>query len=270
VKHREPAHGDVSRETFPLLGSGRVNSFSERANHELHKLDAAGLRRQPRAVEGLQGPRLRMDGRDVLCLCANDYLGLAAHPLLRRAAQHALEAQGIGAGGPRHIAGNMAGHRAAERALSAFVRQDSAVLFATGYAANLGTVQALLGRGDIVFSDRLNHASLIDGARLSRATVIIYEHADVDDLRRKLEAHRARGAASLILTESLFSMDGDIAPLRSLANLAREFDTGLMVDEAHALGVFGREGRGLCAEQDVLPDVTIGTLVRSPQVPGRS
>lgn len=213
-------------------------------------------------MEGPQGPRLSVDGSGVLCLCSNDYLGFAGHPVLVEAVQRALDADGLGAGGARHISGNMAMLGAAEEALAAFVGQAGGVFFPTGYACNLGTVQALVERGDVVFSDQLNHASLIDGARLSRACVVIYEHANVDDLRAKLCAHRGEGAA-LILTESVFSMDGDVAPLGELAALAREFEAGLLVDEAHALGVFGPQGRGIAAELGVVPDVTIGTLGKS-------
>jgi 8-amino-7-oxononanoate synthase len=133
-------------------------------------------------------------------------------------------------------------------------------LFSTGYASNLGVVQALVGRDDIVFSDSLNHASLIDGARLSRARIVVYEHANADDLAQKLRAHRAEGRAALVVTESVFSMDGDFAPLRELAELAREYRAGFVVDEAHALGVFGPQGRGLAPALGVVPDVTLGTL----------
>ncbi|MDB4989112.1 MAG: 8-amino-7-oxononanoate synthase, partial [Myxococcaceae bacterium] len=160
----------------------------------------------------------------------------------------------------RHISGNMAAHRKAERALAAYVHQAQSALFSTGYACNVGVVQSLVDGDDIVFSDRLNHASLIDGARLSRGKVVIYEHADATDLERKLRQHRGEGSGALVLTESLFSMDGDVPPLRDIAKLAREFDAGLLVDEAHALGVMGPDGRGLCAELDVRPDVIIGTL----------
>ncbi|MET0343675.1 MAG: 8-amino-7-oxononanoate synthase [Polyangiales bacterium] len=237
-----------------------MTSFSDRVLERLHKLDAAGLRRRSRRVEGPQGPRVSLDGRRVLCLCSNDYLGLAGHPALLDAVKRAIDADGLGSGGPRHISGNMSLHGAAEEAIAAFVRQPSGVLFATGYACNVGTVQALVEAGDVVFSDRLNHASLIDGARLSRARVVVYDHADPDDLRAKLRAHRAEGRGALVITESLFSMDGDIAPLGEVAALAGEFDAGLLVDEAHALGVLGPDGRGLAADQGVVPDVTIGTL----------
>lgn len=189
----------------------------------------------------------------MLCFCANDYLGLAGHPLLRQSVARALEAEGLGATGSRHVSGNMNLHRAAEQAFAHFVGQASALLFSTGYACNVGTLQALARRGDVIFSDRLNHASLIDGARLSGASIVVYDHADADDLERKVRAHRGSGGA-LVVTESVFSMDGDVAPLQAIERIARTYDAGLVVDEAHAVGVFGPGGRGVCAALGVVPD----------------
>jgi 8-amino-7-oxononanoate synthase len=154
----------------------------------------------------------------------------------------------------------MAGHRAAERSLALYVRQPDAVLFSTGYAGNVGTLQGLVGRDDIIFSDALNHASLIDGARLSRAKVVVYQHGDPADLAAKLREHRHEGRAALVVTESLFSMDGDIPDLAAIAELARTHDAGLVVDEAHALGVLGPQGKGVCASLGIVPDVLLGTL----------
>jgi 8-amino-7-oxononanoate synthase len=201
-----------------------------------------------------------VDGRQVLCMCSNNYLGLASHPLLAAAAREGLEQEGLGAGASRHISGNMSTHRRTEAAFATFVDQPAAALFSTGYMANLGTIQALATPEDIVFSDELNHASLIDGARLGRARTVIYRHLDLEDLESKLRSQRAAGRAALIVTESLFSMDGDSAPLAELRELAQRFDAGLIVDEAHALGVHGPKGAGLAREQGVLPDVTLGTL----------
>lgn len=235
-------------------------TFLEHVDAALAELERAGLRRRARDVEGPQGPRFVVDGRQVLCLCSNNYLGLANHPVLAAALRHGLDEDGVGSGASRLISGSMAAHREAERVLAAYVRQPASVLFSTGYASNLGVVQALVGRDDIVFSDSLNHASLIDGARLSRARIVVYEHANADDLAQKLRAHRAEGRAALVVTESVFSMDGDFAPLRELAELAREYRAGFVVDEAHALGVFGPQGRGLAPALGVVPDVTLGTL----------
>jgi len=229
-------------------------------SQQLQSLERSGLRRHPRQVEGPQDSHLWVDGSRVLSLCSNNYLGLARHPVLTAAVREALEAEGLSASASRQISGNMQLHRRAERELARFARQSDAVLFSSGYACNVGVVQALVGQGDVVFSDRLNHASLIDGVRLSRAQVVVYDHGDAQDLERKLQARRASGAGALILTESLFSMDGDVPPLAPIAALAKRFDAGLIVDEAHAFGVLGSEGRGLCVELGVGADAVIGTL----------
>lgn len=201
-----------------------------------------------------------VNGQRVLSLCSNDYLGLANHPLLIDAAQRALEEHGLGAAASRHVSGNMAAHRALEAELATFAGHASALLFSTGYAANLGTLSTLAGPADIIFSDALNHASLIDGARLSRARVVVYRHADADDLQRQLNQHRHEGKLALIVSETLFSMDGDRAPLAALSTLAQRHDAALILDDAHALGVYGPAGAGLCAEAGVRPDVTLGML----------
>ncbi len=237
-----------------------MKAFREHVSERLSRIEGQGLRRHARDVAGPQDGWLWVDGRRVLCLCSNNYLGLARHPALLAAVREALELDGFGAAASRQVSGNMRLHRQAELALAHFLEQEAGVLFASGYACNTGVLQALADRGDVIFSDRLNHASLIDGARLSRAEVVVYEHADIDDLRAKLHAHRHRGHGALVVTESLFSMDGDVPPLRPIAELARAFDAGLVVDEAHALGVLGPMGRGMCAEVGVVPDVTIATL----------
>jgi 8-amino-7-oxononanoate synthase len=234
--------------------------FRQRVSEELSAIEARGLRRRARRIEGPQGPRLWVDGQHVIGLCSNNYLGLSRHPALLSAMRYALDAEGLGAGASRQISGTMRAHRQAEDALAKYVGQPASVLFSSGYACNVGVLQGLVERGDIVFSDRLNHASLIDGARLSRAGIVVYNHADPADLERKLRAHRASGRAALVVTESLFSMDGDVPPLTEIARLAREHEAGLVVDEAHALGVLGTEGRGICHALGIVPDVLIGTL----------
>lgn len=201
-----------------------------------------------------------VDGRQVLCMCSNNYLGLANHPVVAAAMREGLELEGLGAAASRQISGNMAAHRRLELALAEFVGQPAAALFATGYMANVGTLQALASAEDIVFSDALNHASLIDGARLSRARVVVYRHLDLEDLEGKLRSQRAEGRTALVVSESLFSMDGDQAPLRELRQLTERFDAALVLDEAHALGVFGARGKGLADSAGVRPDVTLGTL----------
>ncbi len=231
--------------------------FREQIRAGLRELEEAGLLRRPLGIEGPQGPEIQIDGRAVLCFCSNNYLGLADHPDLLAAAD---QREGYGAGASRLITGTMSAHQEAERALADFVSAPAAALFANGYAANLGTIQALVREGDAVFSDALNHASLIDGCRLSRASIHVYRHRDMEDLESLLLTHRARADRALIVTDSLFSMDGVAAPLRDLTGLARSHDAGLLVDEAHALGVFGPDGSGLCAAAKVVPDVLIGTL----------
>jgi len=241
--------------------------FQTQIREALSELDAAGLLRRPLQISGPQGPEVDIDGQRVLCFCSNNYLGLADHHALVDALASA-QGEGVGAAASRLISGTMDAHRDAEAAYADFLGTPAAVLFSTGYAANVGTVQALAGTGDIIFSDALNHASLIDGCRLSRANVRVYAHRNVDHLGSLLREHRPRAGRALIITDSLFSMDGVIAPLREIAELARSFDAGLMVDEAHALGVFGPNGRGLSAELGIQPDVVVGTLGKAFGVAG--
>jgi 8-amino-7-oxononanoate synthase len=234
--------------------------FLDHVRGALAQHAAAGLMRSPRVVSSAQGPVITVDGREAVCLCSNNYLGLAAHPALAAAAHSASAELGSGSGASRHISGSMQVHRDAEARLAAFVQQPRSLLFSTGHAANLGAVQALADQNTVVFSDALNHASLIDGCRLSRARVLVYRHRDPEHLAQLLEHERRSARAALILTESTFSMDGDTAPLRELRALADRYDAGLLVDEAHALGVLGPSGRGLCAAAGVVPDVLVGTL----------
>jgi 8-amino-7-oxononanoate synthase len=175
---------------------------------------------------------------------------------------------GVGSGASRHISGSMEVHRGAERELAAFCKLPAALLFSTGYAANLGAIQGLMDREDIIFSDALNHASLIDGARLSRAKIAIYPHLDLEALKSTLHARRSSGRKALIVTDAIFSMDGDLAPLRELRALADHYDAGLMVDEAHSLGVFGPAGRGMCQALGIVPDLLVGTLGKAFGISG--
>jgi glycine C-acetyltransferase/8-amino-7-oxononanoate synthase len=201
-----------------------------------------------------------LDGRPVLLLCSNNYLGLADHPGVRRAAADAALRWGTGAGASRLISGSMRVHSMLERRLAEFKRKPSALLFGSGYLANTGVIAALAGRGEVVFSDELNHASIIDGCRLSRAEVFVYRHADTEHLAWGLRKSRGRG--SLIVTDGVFSMDGDLAPLAELAELAERHRCRLMVDEAHATGCVGPEGRGSVAAAGVgdRVDLVMGTL----------
>jgi len=226
----------------------------------LEELRESGLHRRLRLVEGPQGARVTLDGRSVLLLCSNDYLGLAGHSRVREAAAEAALQWGAGAGASRLIAGNMQPHRALEERLAAFEGYDAALLFGSGYLANVGTIAALAGRGEVVFSDELNHASIIDGCRLSRAETFVYRHGDVEHLAWGLR--RVGERATLIVSDGLFSMDGDVAPLAELLELARRHNSRLMVDEAHATGALGPGGRGSVAAAGLSGevDVVMGTL----------
>jgi 8-amino-7-oxononanoate synthase len=226
----------------------------------LEELRAAGLYRRLRLVSGPQGPRVLLDGHEVLLLCSNNYLGLADHPRVRRAAAEAAMRWGTGAGASRLICGNMTLHRRLEERLAEFTGTESALLFGSGYLANTGAVAALTRAGEVVFSDELNHASIVDGCRLSRAETFVYHHRDFDHLHWGLR--RAEGRGSLIASDGVFSMDGDVAPLPELVELARRHDCRLLVDEAHGIGTIGPDGRGAVAEAGLEDevDVIVGTL----------
>jgi len=226
----------------------------------LAELRRAGLHRRLRVIEGPQGPRVLLDGADVLLLCSNNYLGLADHPDVREAAAEAARNLGAGAGASRLISGTMTIHRRLERRLAEFKRAEAALLFGSGYLANTGTIAALAGRGQVVFSDQLNHASIIDGCRLSRAETFVYGHLDTDHLAWGLR--RAGERAALIASDGVFSMDGDVAPIVELVELSRRHHCRLLIDEAHGTGALGPGGRGAVAEAGLSGevDVIVGTL----------
>ena len=226
----------------------------------LDELAELGLYRRMRLVSGPQGPRVVLDGKPVLLLCSNNYLGLADHPRLREAAAEAAMRWGVGAGASRLVSGTMTVHRRLEERLAAFKQTETALLFGSGYLANVGVVSALAGAGDVVFSDELNHASIIDGCRLSRADTAVYRHGDVEHLEWCIE--QAGGRGGVIATDSVFSMDGDIAPLEDLVDLAQRHGLRLVVDEAHGTGAVGPDGRGAIAEAGLEGevDVVVGTL----------
>jgi 8-amino-7-oxononanoate synthase len=219
-----------------------------------------GLYRRMRCVSGPQGPRVLLDGKPVLLLCSNNYLGLADHPRVREAAAEAAMRYGAGSGASRLVSGNMTIHRRLEEQLAEFKGYDACVLFGSGYLANAGVVSALAQEGDIVFSDALNHASIVDGCRLARAETFVYRHLDVDHLEWGLR--QAEGRGSLIVTDAVFSMDGDVAPLLDIVEIAQRYDARVMVDEAHATGVLGPGGRGAVAEEGLEGevDLIVGTL----------
>jgi 8-amino-7-oxononanoate synthase len=208
----------------------------------LDELAGAGLLRRPVVLDGPAGPQVRIGGADYLCFCSNNYLGLADHPALVAAAKAATEAYGTGSGASRLVCGTMALHVELEAALARFKGAEAALVFPTGYMANLGILSTLVGRGDTVYCDRLNHASLIDGCRLSGATLRVYPHRDGDRLDALLAKHR--GGQALVVTDTVFSMDGDLAPLPDLIALCERRGAMLMLDEAHATGVLGATGRG--------------------------
>jgi 8-amino-7-oxononanoate synthase len=214
-----------------------------------------------RPVDGRQAAHIRIDGREAANFSSNNYLGLADHPALAAAAAAAATAFGTGSGASRLIAGTLEPHRELERVLSSTYAWPAALLFNSGYHANVGLLSALAEDGDVIFSDRLNHASLIDGARLSRARVEIFAHADLADLERRLIA--SPGRRRLIVTDSVFSMDGDCADLGALRTLADQHAAALIVDEAHSFGVLGPHGQGACAANHVRPDVVMATFSKA-------
>ena len=208
----------------------------------LAELEELGLYRRMRMVSGPQGPRVVLDGRPVLLLCSDNHLGLADHPRVREAAADAAMRWGAGAGAARSAAGTMTLHRRLEERLADFLGTESALLFGSGYLATLGIVPALAERGEIVFSDALNHPSVVDACRLAGAETFVYDHGDVEHLAWGLR--NADGRAALIVTEGVFALDGDTAPLEAIVALAQRFDVRVLVGEAHALGTVGPDGRG--------------------------
>ncbi|HUN78970.1 MAG TPA: 8-amino-7-oxononanoate synthase [Solirubrobacteraceae bacterium] len=258
------APGEATSQIAEHGMSAPGDATSQIAEHDielaLQELERLGLGRRLRTIEGPQGPRVTLDGRPVLLLCSNDYLGLAGHRRVREAAAEAALRWGAGAGASRLVSGTMSIHRDLERRLAAFKGREDCVLFGSGYLANLGAIGALAGPGDSVFSDALNHASIVDGCRLSRAQIHVYRHLDTEHLAWSLRHHGS--GRRLIVTDTVFSMDGDVAPLAEIVRLARDHGARLLVDEAHATGALGPGGRGAVAaaglEHEV--DALVGTL----------
>ena len=256
--------------------------LDEFATAALEDLREAGLLRQLRTTAGPQGSRIVVDGREVVNFSSNDYLGLANDPLLRDAAAHAIEQYGVGAGASRLVCGNLAPYAELEARLARFKGKEAAVVFGSGYAANVGTICALVGKGDIVILDKLDHASIIDGARQSGATVRVYPHGDLNKLEKLLKQSRtgvppvrlskigqagrlSYSGRTLIVTETVFSMDGDLARLREIVELKHRYGAWLMIDEAHATGLYGKRRRGVAEALGVEDrvDVTLGTLSKA-------
>ena len=213
-------------------------------SEQLKELREKGVAPKLRVLEGEQKAVCTFDGREVINLASNNYLGLTTHKALRKAAVEAAKTYGAGAGAVRTIAGTMQLHMQLEEQIAKFKNVEACVVFQSGFAANAGTVSAVLGKEDLIISDELNHASIIDGARLSRATIKVFKHKDVKDCERILQEHASFPGKKLIITDGVFSMDGDLAPLPELCTLAEKYDCIMMVDDAHASGVMGRNGRG--------------------------
>lgn len=235
---------------------------------ELATREAQGLRRTRRLLTTPQRARVSVDGRDYTAFCSNDYLGLAADPRLAAAAKQGIDRYGVGAGASHLILGHSSAHHELEAALAAFIRLQQALLFSTGYMANMGVVSALVGRGDAVFADRLNHASLNDAALVSRATFKRYAHNDLAALERLLQSTPAR--RRLVIVDAVFSMDGDIAPVPALLELCMRYDAYLLIDDAHGFGVLGAQGRGTLAHFGIHSErvIYMATLGKAAGVSG--
>jgi glycine C-acetyltransferase len=233
---------------------------------QLDELEEAGLRLRIRTLEDTQAARARFDGREVINLASNNYLGLCGDPRMKEAAAEAARRFGAGSGAVRSIAGTMSLHRELERRFAAFKGAESALMFPSGFAANAGTVSAILTREDVIVSDELNHASIIDGARLSRAEIKVFPHRDADAADRLLEETKAEGRNQLLITDGVFSMDGDIAPLPDLVDVAERHGAIMMIDDAHASGVLGENGKGTVSHYGLDPsrvDIQVGTLSKA-------
>ena len=232
---------------------------------ELNKLREQKLYQKLRVLETEQLPVSRFDGREVINLSSNNYLGLTTHPKLRARALEAIEKWGVGSGAVRTIAGTMAIHMELEEKIAKFKHVEASVVFQSGFTANAGTVQAILGREDIIISDQLNHASIIDGCRLSRAEIKIFPHKDIEACENILKEIEGRKCRKLLVTDGVFSMEGDIAPLPQLVELAEKYGCIMMIDDAHASGVLGRNGRGTVDHYNLhgRVDIQVGTLSKA-------
>ncbi len=237
---------------------------------EIEGLQTAGLYNRIRTIGSPQGAWLVVDGQKVLNFCSNNYLGLANHPKLVAAAKQAVDEMGVGPAAVRSIAGTMTLHLELEKRLAAFKGVEAAITFQSGFTANLATIPALVGKEDVIFSDRLNHASIIDGCRLSGAKIIPYEHCDVDSLEAVIKENLSQFRRAIVITDGVFSMDGDVAPLDKIYEVAQRYDILLMVDDAHGEGVLGKGGRGIVDHFGLhgKVDVEVGTLSKAFGVVG--
>ena len=239
-------------------------------NQEIDGLKEQGLYNRIRTIGSAQGAWLTVDGKNVLNFCSNNYLGLANHPKIVEAAQEATKKYGVGPAAVRSIAGTMDLHVQLEKRLAKFKGAEDVITFQSGFTANLGTISALVGKEDVVFSDRLNHASIIDGCRLSGAKIIPYEHNDPGALEDAIKDHLSSYRRALIVTDGVFSMDGDIAPLPDLYEVAKKYDILFMVDDAHGEGVLGKGGRGIVDHFGLhgKVDIEVGTMSKAFGVVG--
>jgi len=219
------------------------------------------LYRRLNTIESAQTPRIVKDGRELILLCSNNYLGLSTHPEVKKAAVEAVEQYGTGAGGARLTSGNTELCNKLEEKIARFKGTESAIVFSTGYMANTGAISSIMKKGDLILSDELNHASIIDGCRLSGAEVEVYPHRDVQSLEKMLR--QSGQERKLIVTDGIFSMDGDIAPLPEIVELAEKHDAMVMVDDAHATGVLGKHCRGTCEHFNVEAEISMGTLSKA-------
>ncbi len=237
---------------------------------EIKNLQEAGLFNRIRTIQSPQGAWLQVDGKRVLNFCSNNYLGLAGHPAIAAAAKKSIDERGVGPAAVRSIAGTMDLHLQLEQKLAEFKGADAAITFQSGFTANLATIPALVGKEDVIFSDRLNHASIIDGCRLSGAKIVAYEHNDPASLEEQIKANLPTYRRGLVVTDGVFSMDGDIAPLPDLYQVTQKYDLPLMVDDAHGEGVLGRGGRGIVDHFGMhgKVDVEVGTLSKAFGVMG--
>lgn len=241
-----------------------MSNLNDQLGAELEKLRADGLHRSLRTVASAQGPRIVVEGREFLNFSSNDYLGLANDPVLKRAGAAAIEQFGVGAGASRLVSGNLQPYEELERKLAGFKAKEAALVFGSGYAANVGTIAALAGEGDVVILDKLDHASIIDGARQSGAAIRVYPHKNLKKLESILQ-QSDNFRRKLIITETVFSMDGDLAPLAEIVELKEKYDAWLMIDEAHATGLYAKNRRGIAEAAGVENkiDITLGTLSKA-------
>jgi glycine C-acetyltransferase len=239
-------------------------------NQEIDSLKEQGLYNRIRTIGSAQGAWLTVDGKNVLNFCSNNYLGLANHPKIVEAAKEATKKYGVGPAAVRSIAGTMDLHVQLEQRLAKFKGAEDVITFQSGFTANLGTISALVGKEDVIFSDRLNHASIIDGCRLSGARIVAYEHNDASALEDAIKEHASNFRRSLIVSDGVFSMDGDIAPLPDLYEVAKKYDILFMVDDAHGEGVLGKGGRGIVDHFGLhgKVDIEVGTMSKAFGVMG--